>query len=86
MESVPIRVECHSGYKADEYPKCFYWKDEKFEIKKISDRWYQGSHDPDYPETDYFKVITIHDRQYLIKHIVKNDRWYLITQGGHKIL
>ena len=41
-DSIPIEVECHSGYKADEYPKCFYRDDEKFEIKEISDRWYQG--------------------------------------------
>ena len=41
-DSIPIEVECHSGYKADEYPKCFYLDDEKFEIKEISDRWYQG--------------------------------------------
>lgn len=79
MNLIPIKVECHSGYKADEYPKCFYWKDEKFEIKEISDRWYQGDLNPESPVANYFKVNTIHDRQYVIKHEVESDRWYLIT-------
>jgi hypothetical protein len=47
MKAILIKVECHSGYKADEYPTCFYWKDEKFEIREISDRWYQGNRNPE---------------------------------------
>ena len=31
----PIKVESHSGYKADEYPRCFYWKEEKYTIIKM---------------------------------------------------
>ncbi|HJX71980.1 MAG TPA: hypothetical protein VJ346_08510 [Bacteroidales bacterium] len=86
MNTIPIKVKCYSGYKANEYPTCFYWKDERFDIREISDRWYQGDNNPEYPVANYFKVITIHDRQYLIKHEVESDRWYLITQDEHKIL
>ncbi|MBN2213145.1 MAG: hypothetical protein JW723_02785 [Bacteroidales bacterium] len=78
MHTVPIEVYCYSGYKADEYPKCFFWKGERFDIKEISDRWYQGGCNPDYPVADYYKIITMHNRQYLIKHEVERDRWYLI--------
>lgn len=78
MEPIPIKVECHSGYKADEYPKCFYWKDEKFEIKEISDHWYQGDRNPESPVANYFKINTMHNRQYIIKHEVERDNWYLI--------
>ena len=49
MKLIPIIVECHSGYKADEYPICFYWENSKFEIKEISDRWYQAQPSPDWP-------------------------------------
>ncbi len=38
MDFVPIKVECYSGSKADEYPKCFYWGNRKYEIKEILDR------------------------------------------------
>ena len=78
MESIPIKLQCQSGYKADEYPKCFYWKDEKFEIKEISDRWYQGNRNPESLVANYFKVNTILNRQYIIKQEVESDKWYLI--------
>ncbi|HZK95998.1 MAG TPA: hypothetical protein VFC67_17495 [Prolixibacteraceae bacterium] len=32
MNLIPIKVECHSGYKADEYPVCFYLENVKCEI------------------------------------------------------
>lgn len=80
MHSIPIKVQCYSGYKANEYPVCFYWKDEKFDISEITDRWYQGGRDPEYPVADYFKVLTIHGRHYLIKHEVENEKWFLIKK------
>jgi hypothetical protein len=41
-ELIEIRVECYSGYKADEYP-IFYYRDAKrFEIREIIDRGHQG--------------------------------------------
>lgn len=58
IELIPINVECHSGYKADEYPKCFYWNNEKYDIQEIVDRWYQGERDPEWPVSNYFKVDT----------------------------
>lgn len=82
--STPIKVECYSGYKADEYPKCFYWDDERFEIKEVLDRWFQGDQNPDWPVADYFKVCTTCGRQYIIKHEIKSDVWYLVSQDEHK--
>jgi hypothetical protein len=57
IELIPIEVECHSGYKADEYPKCFYWNNSRFEIKKVTDRWYQGEINPEWPASDYFSYM-----------------------------
>ena len=78
-ELIPIKVECHSGYKADEYPKCFNRGNDKFEIIEITDRWYQGDRDPEYPVSNYFKVITACGGQYIIKHDLDSDEWYLIS-------
>jgi hypothetical protein len=77
IELIPIEVECHSGYKADEYPKCFYRDDERFEIQEITDRWYQGNRDPKFPVSNYFKVKTDSGEMYLIKHDLDRDEWYL---------
>ena len=74
---VPIKVECHAGYKADEYPMCFYWNEEKFEIKEILDRWYQGDRDPAWPVSNYFKVETAGGGTFIIKHDLENDEWFL---------
>jgi hypothetical protein len=46
VKLVPIRVECHSGYRADEYPQCFFRNDDGYEVREITDRWYQSDRDP----------------------------------------
>jgi hypothetical protein len=78
MELVPIEVICHSGHKADEYPKFFTWKDEEFRITEITDRWYQGDRDPETPAADYFKVLTVLGGTYLLRHELDEDKWYLV--------
>jgi hypothetical protein len=79
MKLIPIKVECHSGYQSDEYPICFYWENIKFDIKEISDRWYQSQPLPDWPVAYYFKVCTVGNKTYLIKHELKSDQWFLVT-------
>jgi hypothetical protein len=77
-DSFLIEVECHSGYKANEYPKCFYWYEKKYEIKEILDRWYQGNLNPEFPPANYFKVLTTRDKQFIIKQETESDKWYLV--------
>jgi len=77
IELIPIKVECHSGYKAYEYPKCFYWNNERFEIQEIIDRWYQGENDPEWPVSEHFKVNTASGGPFIIKHVAGEDQWYL---------
>ena len=79
MNLIPIKVECHSGYKADEYPICFYLNDFKYEIREISDRWYQAKATPDWSVSNYFKVRTASKRVYILKHELRSDQWFLIT-------
>jgi hypothetical protein len=75
---MPIKVECHSGYKADEYPKCFILDNIKYEIDQITDRWYQGDNNPEFPVSNYFKVGTSVGLLFIIKHDLESDKWYLI--------
>ena len=78
-DSIPIKVECHSGYKADEYPKCFYIDDQRFDIEEIIDRWYQGESKPNFPAANYYKVNTISNKEFILKHAIKRDAWYLVA-------
>jgi hypothetical protein len=77
MKLIPIKVECHSGFKADEYPKCFYCNNDKFEIREIADRWYQSDNNPEWPVSNYFKVNTTDGKQYIVKHDLESDKWFL---------
>lgn len=77
----PVQVECHSGYRADEYPKVFYWDTIRFEIAEILDRWHQGEQNPDFPPADYFKVRIKDMKTFILKHELNNDTWYLWVKG-----
>ena len=37
LNRIPVKVECHSGFKADEYPECFCLNDKRHDIEKILD-------------------------------------------------
>jgi hypothetical protein len=76
---IRIQVGAYSGYKADEYPLFFHWNDRKYEIKAISDRWYQGDLNPEVPAADYFKVMTVPGDQFILKHEIVSDEWYLVN-------
>jgi hypothetical protein len=78
VDNDPIEVESYSGYKADEYPVSFYWKGKKFEIKEITDRWYQSDPTVEWLVINYFKVLTRNNLQCIIKHDIEIDKWYLV--------
>jgi hypothetical protein len=78
---IPVKVECHSGYKADEYPKRFWWDSVQFEITEILDRWYQGDNSPEFPAANYFKIRTTNDKTFILKQELQNGNWYLWIKG-----
>jgi len=76
-----IKVECHAGFKADEYPVRFYWDNIGFEIEEIVDRWYQGDQNTAFQAANYFKVRTIDKMNFILKHVTEQDRWFLWIHG-----
>jgi len=74
---LPIRVESYSGFKADEYPKSFYREDIRYDVIEVLDRWYQGNSDPEIPVSDYFKVTAADGNEYILKHEILIDKWFL---------
>ena len=81
QDLISIKVESHSGYKANDYPVSFYWDSIRFDIKEILDRWYQGDLNPEFPPAFYFKVKTSDDKVYILKHETNSDRWFLWIRG-----
>ena len=78
MDTIPITVESYAGYKPDEYPLSFYWKNQKYEIEEILDRWYQRDITVNWLTVNYFKVRTNTNLKFIIKHDIEIDGWYLV--------
>jgi hypothetical protein len=77
MKLIPIKAESYSGYKADEFPKCFYWDDTKYEIEEITDRWYQIEPSRYGFPADYFKIKSTSGKPFIIKHDHDQDQWFI---------
>ena len=63
-----LRVECYSGYKADERPTRIYLQDQPFDIAEIEDRWYS-------PGFTFFRVLLTTGDRYVLRHQQAQDTW-----------
>ena len=77
MKLIPIEVECYAGAKADETPRRFTRQGQTIEVGEVLDRWYQVESQPEWPRADYFKVRGEDGRDYLLKHDLESDEWFL---------
>jgi hypothetical protein len=80
MNLIPIEVECYAGTKADETPRRFIWEERTFEVGEVLDRWFQVESKSEWPRADYFKVRAADEREYLLKHDLESDEWFLGQQ------
>ena len=80
MQLIPIQVECYAGTRADETPRRFIWEGRDIEVREVLDRWYQVESKPEWPRADYFKVASADEREYLLKHDLESDEWFLGQQ------
>ncbi|MGA3181523.1 MAG: hypothetical protein ABSF38_14375 [Verrucomicrobiota bacterium] len=81
MKLIPIQVECYAGAKAGETPRRFIRQGRSIEVGEVLDRWHQVESKPEWPRADYFKVRAVDEREYLLKHDLESDDWYLGQQG-----
>ena len=69
MDFETISVESYSGYKANERPSAFIFRDTRKEVAEILDRWYEGGTQPGRPEVSYFKVKTTDGEVFLLRDL-----------------
>jgi hypothetical protein len=74
-----ISVECYSGYKADERPVAFTFRQRRYEVAEIIDRWYEGGTAPGRPAVNYFKVRTAENEVFLLRYLSLFDNWSIET-------
>lgn len=78
-----LRVECYSGYKAEERPLRFGFQDvadaRTFEVTDILDQWYGIGY-------QCFKVLADDGNLYILRHQQAEDEWVLdsFRQGADK--
>ncbi|MBN1546967.1 MAG: hypothetical protein JW902_09930 [Syntrophaceae bacterium] len=75
MQFEEIQVECYSGYKANERPTAFHYRDRRWEIAEVEDRWYEGGVTPGSPDIDYFKVRTTEGEVFILRYLSQLDAW-----------
>ena len=80
MRLIPVQVECYAGATADETPRRFVLEGQTIEVGEVLDRWYQVESRPEWPRADYFKVSAAERREYLLKHDLESDEWFLGQQ------
>ena len=71
MREQPVRVECYSGYKADESPRKLILASRTLDIVAIEDRWYS-------PGATYFRVSVTGGDRYVLRHQEAQDVWSLV--------
>lgn len=77
MEYERIRVECHSGYKANEYPIAFTFQGRRWDVTEILDRWYEGGVESERLAIDYFRVKTSEDKVFILMYAGHLDEWFI---------
>ena len=72
--SVQLKVDCYSGYKADERPLRFSFRNKPggqvFEVKEVLDQWYGIGY-------QCFKVLADDGNFYILRHQEGEDNWVL---------
>jgi hypothetical protein len=68
MTELLVRVECYSGYKADERPARIVFETQTLEIREVEDRWYS-------PGATYFRVVVESGERYVLRHDEAQDVW-----------
>jgi hypothetical protein len=71
LARIPLRVECYSGFTADERPVAFRLGERRIVVQAVIDRWYGEDH-------AYFKLTGEDGVLYLIRQDRECDTWELI--------
>lgn len=69
------RINFYEGFKGEELPRSFQYKDEEIKVKEIISSGYIGSTDPEKPVDRFFEVRGDDERIYKIYYLSEFDQW-----------
>jgi hypothetical protein len=64
-----IEVECHAGYRGEEYPRRFVTQGRELLVTQVLERWRE-------PSARYFKVRASDGREYVLRQDLSNGDWH----------
>lgn len=79
MKFEPITVFTRNEYRDAQEPYRFEWRNQRFEIAQILDRWYEGYVDSRCMPLRYFKVKTSDGEQYILRFHELFRAWSLLA-------
>ena len=79
MKFEVIEVTCYAGYKHNERPLRFIYKDRTVQIAEIIDRWYEGHAASSLPPLDYYKVKGDDGAVYILRYNQLFDTWAILV-------
>jgi len=85
MHFVKVAVECYSGHKVSERPLAFAFRERRYEVAEIVDRWYEGGRSADRPVQDYFKIRTSGGEDFLLRYNSLFDAWSVAVTDRNTI-
>jgi hypothetical protein len=79
MKFERIIVSTRDEYRDAQEPYGFEWRDKRFDIACILDRWYEGYLDARRMPLRYFKVKTSGGEQYVLRYHELFRSWSILT-------
>jgi hypothetical protein len=79
MQFERITVFTRDEYREAQEPYGFEWRDRRFEIASILDRWYEGHLDAKRMPLRYFKVKTSDGGQYILRYHERFRAWSILA-------
>ena len=73
-----VKVQCYSGYQADESPRLLKLGESSIPIVEVEDRWYS-------PGATFFRVVTETGDRYVLRHLAAQDFWTLEGYRSHRV-
>jgi hypothetical protein len=78
MELQRIQVECRGGHPHHEEPIAFHFRDRRYVIEEVVDRWYEGRNRPGHVGLDYYRVRT-DSGVFILRYNTLFDAWAIVT-------
>lgn len=70
MSDQTVKVECYSGFRADERPLRILFASQTLQVTEVEDRWYS-------PGATFFRVLTSNGERYVLRREDAQDVWTL---------